>query len=276
MSGGVPKRVLISQTQSNTPSKSGRWGKPGIILCSGARSRRAMCNSIQTRAKYCPIPCLPPVPNLFIFNTFNDASKNQGNSAPGSLDTIITVYKTPTTAAADTTIVDDTNNIVTTITLGVTPVGTVPLEWNTPQNYAVYDDTVYQDVFSSAYSSVDFNVDNMNGGDTYRFIISTVQTFLYASGPPGNSGNVINPPAYNVSSTAPPPQDPSGVGAATKLSELLQINYGIAQFQYGDNKLKVPPTSLQNSFLDTNEYYYLKVDVTLSADKKTVTHTIVP
>ena len=55
MSGGVPKRVLISKTQSNTYlRKSGRWGKPGIILCSGARSRRAMCNSIQTRAKYCP------------------------------------------------------------------------------------------------------------------------------------------------------------------------------------------------------------------------------
>ena len=57
MSGGVPKRVLISQTQSNTPSKSGRWGKPGIILCSGARSQRPMCNSIQTRAKYCSRPC---------------------------------------------------------------------------------------------------------------------------------------------------------------------------------------------------------------------------
>ena len=59
MSGGVPKRVLISQTQSNTPSKAGKWGKPGIILCNGARSRRAMCNSIQTRAKYCPKPCKP-------------------------------------------------------------------------------------------------------------------------------------------------------------------------------------------------------------------------
>jgi hypothetical protein len=118
----------------------------------------------------------------------------------------------------------------------------------------------------------------MNGGDTYRFIISTVQTFLYASGPPGNSGNVINPPAYNVSSTLVPPQDPSSVGfpLPDKLSPLLQINYGIAEFHSGDNKLKVPPTSLQNSFLDTNAYYYLKVDVTLSADKKTVTHTIVP
>jgi len=51
MSGGVPKRVLISKTQSNTPSKSGRWGKPGIILCNGARSRRAMCNYIMRRTR---------------------------------------------------------------------------------------------------------------------------------------------------------------------------------------------------------------------------------
>ena len=58
MSGGVPKRISISRTQRNTPSKAGRWGKPGIILCNGARSRRAMCNSIQTRAKYCPTPCV--------------------------------------------------------------------------------------------------------------------------------------------------------------------------------------------------------------------------
>ena len=42
-----------------------------------------------------------------------------------------------------------------------------------------------------------------------------------------------------------------------------------------NNKLKVPPTPLQNTFLDTNAYYYLKVDVTLSADKKTATHVIV-
>lgn len=59
MSGGVPKRVLMTKTQINTPSKGGYWGKPGIILCNGARSRRAMCNSIQTRAKYCPDPCGP-------------------------------------------------------------------------------------------------------------------------------------------------------------------------------------------------------------------------
>ena len=282
MSGGVPKRISISRTQRNTPSKAGNvMAKKAIVLCSGARSRRAMCNSIQTRAKYCPIPCkIPLVPlNLLLFNTFNDASKNQGNSSPGTLDTIITVYKTPTTAAADTTIVDDTNNIVTTITLGGVPVGTVPLEWNTPQNYAVYDDTLYQDVFSSAYSSIDFNVDNMNGGDTYRFIISTIGTFLWASGPPGNSTNVINPPVYNVSSTLSPAQDPSGIGTApTKLSSLLQINYGIAQQVPASdyNKLKVSPTPLQNTFFDTSIAYYLKVDVTLSADKKTVTHTIVP
>ena len=59
MSGRIPKRVLISKIQLNDKKKSGRWGKPGIILCNGARSRRAMCNSIQTRAKYCPTPCKP-------------------------------------------------------------------------------------------------------------------------------------------------------------------------------------------------------------------------
>ncbi len=50
MSGGVPKRVKISKTQSNTPSKAGRWGKHGVILCSGGtRSQRAMCNYIMRR-----------------------------------------------------------------------------------------------------------------------------------------------------------------------------------------------------------------------------------
>ncbi len=58
MSGGVPKRISISRTQSNTPSKAGNvMAKKAIVLCNGARSRRAMCNSVQTRAKYCPTPC---------------------------------------------------------------------------------------------------------------------------------------------------------------------------------------------------------------------------
>jgi len=58
MSGGVPKRILISQTQSNTPSKAGNvMAKKAIVLCNGRRSGRAMCHSVQTRAKYCPKPC---------------------------------------------------------------------------------------------------------------------------------------------------------------------------------------------------------------------------
>ena len=52
MSGGVPKRILITQTQRNTPSKAGNpVPKRAIILCNGARSRRAMCNYIQRRAE---------------------------------------------------------------------------------------------------------------------------------------------------------------------------------------------------------------------------------
>ena len=59
MSGGVPKRISISRTQSNTPSKAGNvMAKKAIVLCNGARSRRAMCNRVQTRAKYCPTPCV--------------------------------------------------------------------------------------------------------------------------------------------------------------------------------------------------------------------------
>ena len=287
MSGGVPKRVRISQTQSNTPSKSGRWGKPGIILCSGTRSRRPMCNSIQTRAKYCATPCTPPVPlNLLLFNTFNDISKNQGVVAPTGLDTVITVYKTPTTAAADAVVVDDTNNQATT---GVPPT-TVPLEWNTPQNYAVYDDTVYQDVFSSAYSSVDFNVDNMNGGDTYRFIISTFRTFDALGGIDTATGvpDPSNYPAYGQVTTTVNP----GAGATT-LEPRLQFNYGIASQMPPNselNKLQIPPTPATgfttgiavpdalppaNPDLPPGLYYYLTVDVTLSADKKTVTHKII-
>jgi len=50
MSGGVPKRISISRTQSNTPSKAGNvMAKKAIVLCNGRRARRAMCHSIQTR-----------------------------------------------------------------------------------------------------------------------------------------------------------------------------------------------------------------------------------
>ncbi len=56
MSGGVPRRVQISRTQRNTPSKAGNVvAKKAIVLCSGRRSRRAMCNYIKQRAKTCAI-----------------------------------------------------------------------------------------------------------------------------------------------------------------------------------------------------------------------------
>ena len=58
MSGGVPKRISISRTQRNTPSKAGNvMAKRAIILCNGGRSRRAICNYVKVRAKYCPTPC---------------------------------------------------------------------------------------------------------------------------------------------------------------------------------------------------------------------------
>ena len=68
MSGGVPKRVSISRTQRNTPSKAGNVvAKNALVLCSGRRSRRAMCNYIKQRAKTCAIcpsgNIIPPVPS---------------------------------------------------------------------------------------------------------------------------------------------------------------------------------------------------------------------
>jgi len=62
MSGGVPKRILITQTQRNTPSKAGNpVAKNAIILCNGGRSR-AICNYLQRRAE--PKASLPSVPDI--------------------------------------------------------------------------------------------------------------------------------------------------------------------------------------------------------------------
>jgi len=52
MSGGVPKRIQITRTQRNTPSKAGNpVPKKAIILCNRGRSR-ALCNYIQRRTTY--------------------------------------------------------------------------------------------------------------------------------------------------------------------------------------------------------------------------------
>jgi len=64
MSGGVPRRVQISRTQRNTPSKAGNVvAKKALVLCSSRRSRRAMCNYIKQRAKTCAT-CPPPSSDL--------------------------------------------------------------------------------------------------------------------------------------------------------------------------------------------------------------------
>ena len=50
MSGGVPKRIQISRTQRNTYCKAGGKDKvQGLVLCSGKRSQKAMCDYIKKR-----------------------------------------------------------------------------------------------------------------------------------------------------------------------------------------------------------------------------------
>ena len=57
MSGGVPKRILITQTQRNTPSKAGNAvPKKAIIACSGEKSRTALCNYVRKRTNVFPLP----------------------------------------------------------------------------------------------------------------------------------------------------------------------------------------------------------------------------
>jgi len=56
MSGRIPKRVMISKIQSNNHLKSGKWGKKGLVLCSGGRSQRAMCNYVLRRTHIPPPP----------------------------------------------------------------------------------------------------------------------------------------------------------------------------------------------------------------------------
>jgi len=55
MSGGIPKRILITQTQRNTPSKAGNpVPKKAIIACSGEKSRTALCNYVRRRTHELP------------------------------------------------------------------------------------------------------------------------------------------------------------------------------------------------------------------------------
>jgi len=259
MSGGVPKRILISKTQANTPSKAGRWGKPGIILCGGARSRRAMCNSIQTRAKYCaqcPKSSTQYI-DLLLINTIQNWQLLPDESYP---DTVIFGYKSP---SAPPIISDD-------VIQSTPPKHDTP-SVNKPQNFLFYDRQLYpcNDAHSSVpcppgpeankySSSLDIDLSTMNGGDTYRFIIMKYTT------------EIEKAPPYNIVSHK--------LGDDSNPITNLRINFGVAKNPAG-NVLKVDPLTLQQhigmQFPDQWDYTYLVIDLTLSADKKTVTHNIV-
>ena len=56
MSGGVPKRILITQTQRNTPSKAGNAvPKKAIVACSGERAKKELCNYVRKRTNVFPL-----------------------------------------------------------------------------------------------------------------------------------------------------------------------------------------------------------------------------
>lgn len=73
MSGGIPKRIQIAKTQTNTHCKSGGWGKSEIVLCGGRPT--ALCNFIQRRTNQLtikpssscpPDPIIPTPPAPFL------------------------------------------------------------------------------------------------------------------------------------------------------------------------------------------------------------------
>ena len=193
-----------------------------------------------------------PAYALLIINTVS--TFGQVGGGPARQDTFITAYKTSTAAAK---ISDDLDNDPSYPFQGV------------PQNFASYNNKLYQDVYDFENTSFDIDLSTMNGGDTYRFIISTFET---------SAQLFPNLPLYGQTSTTTVP--PTGGTALDPAG--IRINYGIAMVdQKPSNQpgvggiLSVPPLSLQNTFIDTNGYYYLTIDLTLSSDKKTVTHTIV-
>jgi len=92
MSGGVPKRVQISRIQRNTPSKAGNVvAKKALVLCSGRRSRRAMCNYIKQRAKTCAT-CPPPSSDL----EYNIVYEPQNIILPSQAAILVTSSSQPT------------------------------------------------------------------------------------------------------------------------------------------------------------------------------------
>ena len=277
MSGGVPKRVLISRTQTNTPSKAGRWGKPGIILCSGARSRRAMCNSIQTRAKYCAKCPTPTKENkteaLLLINTIQ--------ATAGVDDTVLFLYKTPTSNPP--LISDDIDNDIA--------------DHGLPQNFDSYDDSLYKNIYDLQYSSIDIDLNTMNVGDTYRVILMNYTTWnLAQTTQPGGPYTFLTPwvpPYTTVTSTNlfQPSFDLSG--GSVKLDTNNNINYGITS-QVSGTVLNIPPVPTPalvasgvwknpvtiTPIVDTSgpiptSLYTYVIDVTLGPGKTSASHVVV-
>ena len=81
MSGGVPKRILITQTQRNTPSKAGNAvPKKAIVACSGEKSRTALCNYVRKRTNV-----LTPLQTSYSWSTQMTAADLSGGS-PAPID----------------------------------------------------------------------------------------------------------------------------------------------------------------------------------------------
>ena len=149
----------------------------------------------------------------------------------------------------------------------------------------------------SSYPAADVNLAEFNGGDTIRFIICTLRTFRTApvaitGGASGTPPDITPPPYTQLSTTVNPGGGADTLPIATATNPNgLQFNYGIASQMPPNselNKLQIPPTPATGFTTGTAvtnptvppatppvPYYYLTVDVTLSADKKTATHEIV-
>lgn len=279
MSGGVPKRVLISRTQSNTPSKAGNvMAKNAIVLCNGRRSRRAMCHSVQTRVKYCAKCPTPTKENkteeaLLLINTIQ--------ATAGVDDTVLFLYKTPTSNPP--LISDDIDNAIA--------------DHGLPQNFDSYDDSLYKNIYDFQYSSIDIDLNTMNVGDTYRVILMNYTTWnLAQTTQPGGPYTFLTPwvpPYTTVTSTSLSQPSFDLSGGSAKLDTNNNINYGITS-QVSGTVLNIPPVPTPalvasgvwknpvtiTPIVDTfgpipTAYYTYVIDVTLGPGKTSASHVVV-
>jgi len=181
-------------------------------------------------------------PNTLLINTL------QAGGNP--FDTAIFGYKNSAAAAI---ISDDVDN---------TPDWASNGPYDIPQNYDTYDDALYQNSptigKNAVSSSLDIDLSTMYGGDTYRFIIMMFDTW---------GGESTTVPKYTQLST------PGGGDVEKNIPENLRINFGVTEKPTG-NVLNARPIVGRQSIHTSVEYEFLTIDLTLSADKKSVTHKI--